>query len=64
MTVIVTPDDSTGTHEDPLLRYEFTVKWFVIAAKAGFVTPETVKLISVNVVGKQSEIVRIRTSGT
>ena len=64
VTVIVTPEDSIGTQEEPLLRYEFTVKWLVMAAKEGFVIPDTVKAISVNVVGKHPEIVRIRTSGT
>ena len=64
VTVMVTPEDSIGTQEEPLLRYEFIVKWLVIAAKEGFVIPETVKAISVNVVGKHPEMVRMRTSGT
>ena len=62
--MIVTPEDSIGTQEEPLLRYEFTVKWFVMAAKEGFVIPDTVNAISVKVVGKHPEIVKMRTSGT
>ena len=61
---MVTPDDSMGTHELPLLRYELTVKWLVIAANEGLVMPDTVKAISVKVVGKQPDMVKIRTSGT
>ena len=62
VTVIDAAEDSTETHEDPLFLYELTTKWFVSAEKDGFVTPETLKLISVNVVGKALSQVRMRTS--
>jgi hypothetical protein len=60
--VMEAADDSIGTQEDPLLLYELTEKWCDSAEKEGLVTPVTLKLISVNVVGNALSQVRMRTS--